>query len=494
MITISQLFNYIQSDAFVPMNGIDNGWLKELKDCLAQMCNDPNHPKLCIYHYPNSFFGRWELLDAVDAVGTIDGETLNTTLFSFQLNPKHPWFQKTDRFNAKKEAYTNQYKLFHLDCQRFHAKDTVTINLKNDCGTLEKMKTLLHRIDGDEINDVDIDYMMQIIDNKQISFEMNEYTPAHWLKKKISKLFGNLIDVKYIELRNGFGFERLQRNNPIKYRLINCYFVLYDTHSMDAILQQNEMKIYKPCIFTPSQVSHFHQSDCNNTGTQILIPYMDDTFKFQDFFNYIVETIKQSSDNILYDAYKEILDLSQDDNTSMLIPQLIDIESHKAKLLNLSDTSFHHQSHQINGTTVYYMPGDSMDMYDIYMFSDQPLPNKIKLKIKMAGTQPDGEVMEFIGLPLIVWVDGKESIQSIVDKHLCRWENKIEDYFRITANNKMHKIEQENLNLHSPFLKNLWNPDDFLMFTLDMSLMQHPSNPIIYTNVDELGTYFKKEN
>merc|ERR1712176_374660 len=109
---------------------------------------------------------------------------------------------------------------------------------------------------------------------------------------------------------------------------------------------------------------------------------------------------------------------------------------------------------------------DGIVDYDLFMIRIKPEnPKRIKLKIKFVFNKTnsryfrqttqtlnaqtkiaDVDKLNYIGLPLNVWLNGRESIQFIINKYLVHSKWCIQGCYRVKHNDKFVKIHKKKWN------------------------------------------------
>ena len=508
--SFSELFDYIESVAFVPMNGIDIGWYKEMKHCLAQMCNDPNHPKLCIYHYPSETgrnLGEQSRISDNSVIAN-DRSNFKASLFTFQLNPQHPWFQKTHRFDAEKIKYAQEYKMFHLKANEFMHWTSASIIAQNDRASLQAsiQNNCAQNLNEEELHAFkdDID---SIINYGILNFmKVNPAWPAYFLKQRISKLFGNLIEPKHIEL-----ICENQGNNRLKWKdqigrfnvnhrsklTISCYFVLYDTQIFDGLMHEN--KLYEINIYKPKDNPYPHQF--STFITKIMIPYKR-RFEFGDFIQYLFNSMRQSSEHILHSGYKQVLDIFYDEHGKIN-------KKMECCVARENGGNWRQNKYDLYGMddTCPAFPNATTIKFNLYFIRTEPeTPKKMKLKINFVHNKRkcrweinpkqslntklnigDIDKLNYIGLPLNVWLNGRESIATIIEKYLSVSKNFIQSCYRVKHNEKVMQIQKNRWNRYKPFAEFGYNAsNDYLIF---LCRPQRWRAVDLYPNADNLDCF-----
>ena len=144
--------------------------------------------------------------------------------------------------------------MFHLKANEFMHWTNVSIRFQNDEASLQasiQNHCEQNMNEGErQVFEDDIHSIIKVANGISIRMKVNPAWPVYFLKKKISKLFGNLIEPKYIELIcDSQGRHRLEWDDKIgrfhvNYRSaisISCYVVLYDTHLFDGLMHGNKL-------------------------------------------------------------------------------------------------------------------------------------------------------------------------------------------------------------------------------------------------------------
>merc|ERR1712228_439553 len=127
-------------------------------------------------------------------MGNLDG-----SIISFQLNPNHPWFEKTDRFNVAQSIQAKKYELFNLRASEFIKRRNIKICIQNEKDSQSNaFKNYFNsKVDkaAKKIFESEIKRMFKIIEKGQFQISINILSQSFMLKRKICQ-----IDVTNVEL------------------------------------------------------------------------------------------------------------------------------------------------------------------------------------------------------------------------------------------------------------------------------------------------------
>eukprot|EP00483_Globobulimina_turgida_P006323 UN06333 len=209
-----------------------------------------------------------------------------------------------------------------------------------------------------------------------------------------------------------------------------------------------------------------------------------------DLLNNLFETILKGTDHILYAAYKHLLDLCCDMNDDNDCDMIQDEKSERTFNDNMrylfAEPYRPYYREIIHGYLLHEnVFGKHMGRLDLFIMRDKPLPSeisgRIKVKIKFVNTfykickiNPEVRLnkktnikdikrLNYIGLPLIIWVKRSDSLQNIIDEYLENTKNILQRCYQITQGGVI-LIARNKWIEYFPYLEILWNSNDFLVF------------------------------
>merc|ERR1712228_198727 len=127
--------------------------------------------------------------------------------------------------------------------------------------------------------------------------------------------------------------------------------------------------------------------------------------------------------------------------------------------------------------------------FDLFMVHSKPNKSKKKkLRIKFALKSrykpkaehilneetkiEDIDKLNYIGLPLNVWLNGKDSIRSIIDKYMVHSKRfcYLHGCYRVKCNDEIVEISKRRWKHYVPFWEFLWkSPSDYLIFQVTLT-------------------------
>lgn len=488
-VSFNTLLDYIEHQ-FILLDGCN--WYIDLKLMLNQMCYDKNQPKLTIFTHSN--YGALILKEVGHENHSIYDTNVNTsvnimdalklfprkTCLTFQLNYNHPWFNKTNKFDETKLECAKRMDKFHNSAAEFcHNIQVIDLKyfgnkslLKSSIAYYFNSKVNNNNGKNDNNNDK-LETIYNYID-KPPKIRLSATSNSTVLRMKISKLFGNIIDPKYIEL-----IEDRYDNTPIKWNApigsnssILYNFVLYDVKSMD-----NQV-LYNVQIFDPINVPHpFRFSD---NSRMISIRYKP-KFMAKEFVNYIFETIYCSKNHILHFQYKNIMDSFYDQNklrTSDKIKCILARQNNRyyrrnnvSEFMQFSENETYTQDSHYRYEDFF---GGNVDLYMIRMKSYES-NRKVKLNIKFISNENEklstktniNEIknLKYVGLPLTVWINKNDTMKYIIDKYLSETKQFIHFCYRIKVKDKIISIPERKRSEYKPYYEFIKNhSNDFVIF------------------------------
>eukprot|EP01084_Bolivina_argentea_P257808 434433_1 len=217
-VSFNTILDYIEHN-FILLNNMSCIWYLELKLMLNQMCYNQNQPKLTIFTHSQyghhmdeighendtNVYYRYHLNtntntsvnSVMDALKTF----VTTACLTFQLNYNHPWFNKTNKFDETKLKCAQRMDKFHKSAKEF-CQNIQFINIKY-FGNKQMLKSSIKYYFkfNSQLNENNTIYTYI---NKPPKIRLSATSNSTVLRMKISKLFGNIIDAKYIELMDEY--------------------------------------------------------------------------------------------------------------------------------------------------------------------------------------------------------------------------------------------------------------------------------------------------
>eukprot|EP01084_Bolivina_argentea_P155962 271774_1 len=479
-VTYLRLLYYIENE-YIIFNSIDNKWYFELKNILNQMTIPL---KMAIYTHPRDKKGN---MNRCNRIGIHPNDhwlgawkKINLNRFTFQINPRHPWWLNHANINKYfHETMTKckqKYIPFHnrVDLYRNNYTNIIVCIYNHELlkNVIQKYYKLNLNKNEREIFKSDINKVLKIIKRGVVCLQLNTSIPITFLKMKLAKQFDNIINPKYFELYTQCPAAKAFKSNDLlcakirsPYNTIGCSIVFYDTllRGMDANVQMYHIQIHKP-----SESPHPIDFSRYAKPRKIITVRYKPIFKVKHLINYLFKSNNfLSSNHILFNEFKEYINLynSNKNGISFIIT---------------------HESGYGKKTPVYKMddeykyPG-CCDLHMIRIKPYEPLRN-IKLKLKFVSNEADEQPtkcdlnietniknindLDYIGLPLNVWINKNDSLDEIIRNNLNKVYEYIISCYRININDKKIMIIPKKIwNNYKPYSKFLWNqPNDILIF------------------------------
>eukprot|EP01083_Nonionella_stella_P121189 364040_1 len=411
------LCDYIENK-FIAFDDVDNTWHDELILILKQMNADDIHPKLSL-HY-----------------------TSKQGICTIQVNPYHPWFcmDPTKRINDIRAKCKTNGVTFHSRADDFYK----TIRTVMVCMQVDKhiLKSCIQthyeaRLNKDEkkLFHHNMETIYDAIARSQFSFRVASSPVQNELTLKICKLYDNLIHPESIIL---------VKHYALRY---NCYLLWGQPSNSNDHAKQ----FYHVNIYTPMHGPHpFYskQTPCKS----VTITYQGKC-NSHDFIEHVFDTLYTSKDHILYDGYKDLMDLyygnrqlpENEDDCDMLEPELPHHTSNGIKCIVHKSTQFiHHKDNKLRvDLDDIESEFESMVHLDLFMIrmktNDQSRNIKLKIEFRTdrerlrinKGERVRLYTSDRVGLPLFVWINKGDTLMYVIDKYLANSKGYIESCRRV---------------------------------------------------------------
>eukprot|EP01083_Nonionella_stella_P042876 115731_1 len=411
------LCDYIENK-FIAFDDVDNTWHDELILILKQMNADDIHPKLSL-HY-----------------------TSKQGICTIQVNPYHPWFcmDPTKRINDIRAKCKTNGVTFHSRADDFYK----TIRTVMVCMQVDKhiLKSCIQthyeaRLNKDEkkLFHHNMETIYDAIARSQFSFRVASSPVQNELTLKICKLYDNLIHPESIIL---------VKHYALRY---NCYLLWGQPSNSNDHAKQ----FYHVNIYTPMHGPHpFYskQTPCKS----VTITYQGKC-NSHDFIEHVFDTIYTSKDHILYDGYKDLMDLyygnrqlpENEDDCDMLEPELPHHTSNGIKCIVHKSTQFiHHKDNKLRvDLDDIESEFESMVHLDLFMIrmktNDQSRNIKLKIEFRTdrerlrinKGERVRLYTSDRVGLPLFVWIHKGDTLMHVIDKYLATSKGYIQSCQRV---------------------------------------------------------------
>eukprot|EP01084_Bolivina_argentea_P308882 534204_1 len=437
-ISSNTLLDYIQFK-YIQISNVDNQWYYKLMQILKQMRDDVNEHKLCIYKYEP--FSASEYMIKYESPSTTP---LNSTnyLFTFQINPNHSWSLQTDLFNPTNETFEINCNEF---CSAWKREDffiQTNSNMLRRCiqnyyeKKLNQQQKKLFKCDIQSVLDFVMygRFQIKIYHKPHLNLSLNT---NKIIKTKMSKLLGNIVNIKNIEIMCHYG---------TKY---NCHI------TFTPFIYLSDHKLYNVRIFTPDDCFYPFEPVSVNDDIPILLIKYKQIFQISEFIDDIFDTIYKSRNHILYHAFEKLIPIyynitdNENDNdddcdmketTSMCIHKNDGFEY----ILSKTNIGLGYSTPRIKQIEAYKKSDiysnnvrfNEIASFDLHIISVKPYIYKtyrnIKLKIKFRTSDRH----DYIGLPLIAWINKRDTLQYVVNKYMKKSIDYIQSCYKIRNGNK----------------------------------------------------------
>ena len=279
----------------------------------------------------------------------------------------------------------------------------------------------------------DIETVLDLIKMKQLNIKINLSAEPFIIsaQKKMSKIYGNIIDPKYFQFT-------IRGKSSFRYgNEMNCHIVWNIIGSNDY----NYCRLYCLRIFGPDDCPIPIQFD-NVKPTKIIEFVYYNKFKVSQFIDDVFNSIKSSQDHpLMDDKIKELYELyfnaenindeEEDDvdmKESMMIneinPMLSMVNTRKSKDWYSSTTKCKLQtmtlfkgcqqfdsSMSYNGD--YFVRADKVINLNLYMMRMTPsdISKDIKVNIEFVADE------QRIGIPYYIWIHKDDTLKNIINQH-----------------------------------------------------------------------------
>eukprot|EP01084_Bolivina_argentea_P308883 534205_1 len=442
-ISSNTLLDYIQFK-YIQISNVDNQWYYKLMQILKQMRDDVNEHKLCIYKYEP--FSASEYMIKYESPSTTP---LNSTnyLFTFQINPNHSWSLQTDLFNPTNETFEincNDFCTYWTSTEFFIRTNSkmLTRCIQHYYKTrLNKQQQKLFKYDIQSVLDVSMlnCFRIKIYCQPYTTIGVISFLPNtnKIIKTKMSKILGNIVSIKNIEI--------VSRSD--------CYIVF--TPSVN--LSDHESCLYNVRIFTPDDCFYPCEPVNVSDDIRILTIKYKKQFQISAFINDIFDTIYKSRNHILYYAFKELIefyfnikDAEKENHEDCDMKQTTPICFHKndefeyilskAKYRQLAwkyprikqIEAFRKSDTYNNMITNAFDSG--IATFDLHIIPIKPYKTTRNIKLKIKFRTSDRH--DYIGLPLIAWINKRDTLQYVVNKYMKKSIDYIQSCYKIRNGNK----------------------------------------------------------
>ena len=471
-----EIRKYIENE-YILLDDVDNEWYDELKRELDKMGTDYNEPKLSIYNV--RYDGKYHEIGD----GNIDDS--NEYGFIFQLNTRHKAFRngifaQRLRETQKNLKIKNQNFVLHLNNLESLKSQFVKICMRENKDLLGQYIARYHQknlqMDEKVIFEYDIESIMDKINMSEIDIKIQLFEPiVITLQKKISKMYGNIIEPEKFEFTNNsnkFLTKQSKLSTIINHSIanVNCHIIwdmpistpsnvlptqktlyhvkLFDLGDFPLPLQfydnpTKSIKFWYHSKFKVSQFIHdlFHSIQSQQNQNHCL---MDDSARtlFNTYFN-------ASGDE---DEDEDMIELNKNRNTKCMLSMWPiernmrwEIHSPIRKLKAFrSSAEFNPDGLDVSLSRLpYACKKDEMVQLSLYIFRvNSPQENRnIKVNIKFVY----GYDRKVVGFPAYIWINKQDTLEYVVNRYLQKIRKFIIGAYKVKDNrNTMIKRDRWN--------------------------------------------------
>eukprot|EP01084_Bolivina_argentea_P136602 240576_1 len=470
---VRKLLKYIENN-FTKLKGLNNKWYDDLNHVLRQMNDDIDQSKLSLYEV--SSYDDYNLLRNKDIIGLGP-----YNMYTFQLNTNHSYFENNNPYDLTGKI---------VECDRFcNCIRTVTVNMSIDTQLLgscfsdyynNKFTAMERTVFKSEIQNT-----FGFASMKQHECKLRSTPYITQIKKKISKLFDNIVDEKQIELTDKYGdwlsnpdtifadckLHIILPNDVMNIQPKMLTSELEDPTEAEDYQMNYPWSLYKVKIYSTEHCPYPIQYTNSQTRTITFKYYHDWVCK--DFINFMFELMSKSPNHILMDdKSKDLVDIyyneNKDEDSDLIqsLPHDTVRNIGNYKLAYWEDTYNAVEGVYDFGNMKVLNPNDgySVDKMDnwgviaefhLYHLGSLGFNtnNNTEIKIKFITHN-----LNYIGLPLTVFVGQFYSLRIVVNKYLNKVKERIINCYKLRNESKKKLIQKHKWDDRNIFSKN-WNYD-----------------------------------